>query len=90
MTPPSIIQEIDEYDAGPARLTDMGNGLDDPGWRIPFGELEQAGFLGEPLRECNIGSPLFRRGLHPTAEHHAIERERAGRKQTDVARFAAE
>jgi hypothetical protein len=68
----------------------MGNGLGDPGWRIPFGDLEQAGFLGEPLRKRNIGFPLLRQLLHPTPEHHAFERERAGRKQTDVAPFPAE
>jgi hypothetical protein len=48
---------------------------------LPFGDLEQgSGLLREPLCERNIGFPLPWWPLHPTAEHHAFEREGPGRK----------
>ncbi|MDB5399587.1 MAG: hypothetical protein JWQ55_1605 [Rhodopila sp.] len=59
----------------------MRDGVGDPGWRVPFGNLEQSsGLEREPLRERNIGFALLRWLLHPTAEHHAFEREGTGRK----------
>jgi hypothetical protein len=56
-----VFREIDENDAGPACLTDMRDGVGDPGWRVPFGNLEQgSGLVREPLRERNIGFTLLR------------------------------
>jgi hypothetical protein len=47
-----VFREIAENDAGPACLTDMRDGVGDPGWRVPFGNLEQgSGLVREPLRE---------------------------------------
>jgi hypothetical protein len=67
----------------PARwgLTDMRDGVGDPGWRVPLGDLEQGpGLVREPQRQRNIGfAPLWWL-LHPTAEHHAFEGEGTGRK----------
>ena len=40
MWPPDR-SRIDENGARPAGLIDMRNGVADPGWRIPFGDLEQ-------------------------------------------------
>jgi len=76
-----MLREIDENDARSACLTGMRDGVRDPGWQVPFGNFEQSSaLLREPLCERNIGSPLLRWLLHPTAEHHAFEREGAGRK----------
>jgi hypothetical protein len=62
-----VFREIDEDDAGPAWLTDMRDGVGDPGWRVPFGALEQgSGLVREPQRQGNIGFALLRWLLHPT------------------------
>jgi len=59
----------------------MRDAVGDPGWRVPFGNLEQSsGLVREPLCERSVGFALLRWLLHPTAEHHALEREGAGRK----------
>jgi hypothetical protein len=59
----------------------MSDGVSDPGWRVPFRNLEQGcGLVREPLRERNIGFALLRWLLHPIADHHAFEREGMGRE----------
>jgi hypothetical protein len=45
-----VFREIDENDAGPACLTDMRDGVGDPGWRVPFGNLEQGSGLVREYR----------------------------------------
>src|SRR5260221_11677601 len=81
-----ISREIDENDAGPACLTDMRNGVGDPGRRVPFGNFEQSSaLLREPLCERDIGSPLLRWLPHPAAERHGFDRDGTGGKLTGVA-----
>jgi hypothetical protein len=36
-----MFREIDENAVGPACLTGMRDGICDPGWRVPFGNLER-------------------------------------------------
>jgi hypothetical protein len=39
----------------------MRDGVGDPGWRVPFGNLEQSSVLvREPLCERNVGFALLR------------------------------
>jgi hypothetical protein len=69
----------------------MRDGIGDPRWRVPLGNLEQRAVLVRELqRECKIGFALLRGQLQPLAEDHALEREATGRKDPDIACLPAE
>ena len=64
----------------------MRDGVGDPRWQVPFGNLEQSsGLVREPLCERNIGFALLRWLLHPLPSTTPLSvRDRGGNRRMSL------